>query len=238
MRDSYCSPWKEDRRESKSRMKGFLDGLPAVALKELESLMLTMAYAKDAILFMEGQPPQGIYILRAGQAKLSFTSREGKAFTLRFAKPGEALGLMAFLFGKPYEFTAEAFHSCHVEFVHAHDFLHFLAAHPEAYRSVARQMGSDYQAASETLRTIGLGSSVTTKLARLLLDWSIGAPETREGICVPWALTHEEVAECIGTTRESVTRAFTEFKHRRLVVLKGSTVTIPNRQALMHLVAA
>jgi CRP/FNR family cyclic AMP-dependent transcriptional regulator len=238
MRDSYCLPRKEDWCTNKLDTKRFLGGLSAVALKELKSVMHTSTYARGTILFMEGQPPHGIYVLRTGQAKLSFTSREGKTFTLRFAKPGEALGLMAFLFGKPYEFTAEAFHPCDVEFVHAHDFLRFLAAHPEAYRSVARQMGSDYHAASETLRTIGLGSPVTTKLARLLLDWSIGAPETREGICIPWALTHEDVAACIGTTRESVTRAFTEFRNRRLVALKGSTVTIPDRQALMHLVAA
>jgi CRP/FNR family cyclic AMP-dependent transcriptional regulator len=238
MRDSHCLPWQEDWRKRKSPINGFLGELSAVALKELKSLMLSSACAKGAILFMEGEPSQGIYILRAGQAKLSFTSRRGKTFTLRFAKPGEALGLTACLFGKPCEFTAEVFHPCHIEFVHAHDFLRFLTAHPEAYRSVARQISSDYQAASETLRTIGLGSHVTTKLAKLLLDWSIGAPETSDGICVPWVLTHEEVAACIGTTRESVTRAFTEFRNRRLVALKGSTVTIPNRQALMHLVAA
>jgi CRP/FNR family cyclic AMP-dependent transcriptional regulator len=238
MRDSYCLPWKENRRESKSRMKGFLGELSEVALKELKTLMLTSAYAKGTILFMEGQPPQGIYILQAGQAKLSFTSREGKTFTLRFAKPGEVLGLMATLLSEPYEFTAETFDPCQIEFIHAHDFMRFLAARPEAYRSAARQMGSDYQAASEALRNIGLGSSVTTKLARLLLDWSIGAPETREGICIPWSLTHEDVAACIGTTRESVTRAFAEFRNRRLIAFKGSTVTIPNRQALMHLVAA
>jgi CRP/FNR family cyclic AMP-dependent transcriptional regulator len=238
MRDSHCLPWQEDWRKRKSPINGFLGELSAVALKELKSLMLSSACAKGAILFMEGEPSQGIYILRAGQAKLSFTSRRGKTFTLRFAKPGEVLGLMATLRSEPYESTAKAFDPCRIEFIHAHHFMGFLAAHPEAYLSAAKQMGFDCQAASEALRNIGLRSTVTTKLARLLLDWSIGARETREGICIPWSLTHEDVAACIGTTRESVTRAFTEFRNRRLVVFKGSTVTIPNRQALMHLVAA
>jgi CRP-like cAMP-binding protein len=238
MRDFYCLPRKEDWRKDKSRAKGILGELSPVAFKELKSVMLISACARGTILFMEGQSPQGIYILRTGQAKLSFTSAEGKTFTLRFAKPGELLGLMATLLGKPYEVTAEAFHPCQVDFIHAREFLRFLAMHPEAYRSAAKQMGSDYQAASETLRTIGLCSAVTTRLARLLLDWSIGAPKTRKGICIPLALTHEEIAACIGTTRESVTRAFTEFRNRRLVEYKGSRVTIPDRQALMHLVAA
>ena len=238
MRDQYCIPRNEARRNSRFRMKGFLGELSGVALKEFRSMKFISTQAKGTILFMEGQPALGIHILRAGQAKLSITSSRGRSLTLRFTSPGDVLGLMATLCGKPYEVTAEAFHPCQTEFIRAHDLISFFSAHPEAYQSAVRQMSSDYLAAAETLRTICVSSQVTAKLARLLLDWSIGAAETKDGICVPWPLTQEEVAECIGTTRESVTRAFTKFRNRRLVAFKGSTVTIPDRQALMHLAAA
>ena len=238
MHNQYSSPRNEDPRNSKFKMKGFLGELSGVALKEFTSMKFISTQAKGTILFIEGQPALGLHILREGQAKLSITSSRGRSLTLRFTSPGEVLGLMATLCGKPYEVTAEVFHLCQTEFIRARDLIGFFSEHPEAYQSAVRQMSSDCLAAAETLRTICVSSQVTAKLARLLLNRSIGAAETKDGISVPWPLTHEEVAECIGTTRESVTRAFTKFRNRRLVAFNGSTVTIPDRQALMNLAAA
>jgi CRP/FNR family cyclic AMP-dependent transcriptional regulator len=238
MRNQYCLPRDEARCNSKFRTNGFLGELSGVALKEFTSMKFISTHAKGTILFIEGQPALGIHILQAGQAKLSITSSRGKSLALRFASPGEVLGLMATLCGKPYEVTAEVFRPCQTEFIRAHDLIGFFSEHPEAYQSAVRQMSSDCLAAAETLRTICVSSQVTAKLARLLLNRSIGAAETKDGISVPWPLTHEEVAECIGTTRESVTRAFTKFRNRRLVAFKGSTINIPDRQALMHLAVA
>jgi CRP/FNR family transcriptional regulator len=71
-----------------------------------------------------------------------------------------------------------------------------------------------------------------------LLDWSEGAEQTKLGTRITLPLTHEEIGEFIGSSRETVTRAFSEFKSRHLVALKGSTVTIPNREALENMVNA
>jgi len=65
-----------------------------------------------------------------------------------------------------------------------------------------------------------------------LLDWSAEAKETKQGAPIKLPLTHEEIAEFIGATRETVTRTFSEFKNRQLVTLQGSTLMISNRPAL------
>ena len=75
----------------------------------------------------------------------------------------------------------------------------------------------------EQLRTVGLAASAHEKLAKLLLDWTADGSGAKDGrVTVP--LTHEEIAECIGSSRETVTRTFSEFKSQRLVTLKGSTL--------------
>jgi CRP/FNR family transcriptional regulator len=107
-----------------------------------------------------------------------------------------------------------------------------VAKHPEASQNVVKQMSSQYRGACEQLHTIGLSASAQEKLARLLLTWSEGIQQTKEGTRIKLPLTHEEIAEFIGTTRETVTRTLSDFKERHLVSIQGSTLMIPNRAAL------
>jgi CRP/FNR family transcriptional regulator len=64
------------------------------------------------------------------------------------------------------------------------------------------------------------------------LDWSQNGQSTENGTRFRFCLTHEEIGECIGASRETVTRTLSTFKLRRLVAFNGSTLTIPNRRAL------
>jgi len=233
-------PYGFDINDNLSEMQElpFLSQLSPTALKDLDALKFTSAYPKDALLFMENQAPRGIYVLCEGQVKLTVSSNEGKTIILRIAKAGDVLGLMAALSGKSYEMTALALRPCKVAFVRREHFLRFLAQHPEAYQAVIAQLGSHYQIACEQIRTLGLSASVTEKIAKVLLDWSADAPESKGSVRTKLPLTHEELAEFVGTTRESVTRALGELKMKQLVILQGSTLTIPSRAALKSCVAA
>ena len=86
--------------------------------------------------------------------------------------------------------------------------------------------------ACEQLRTVGLASTAPEKLARLLLDWSENGQTTECGTRFRFSLTHEEIGEFIGASRETVTRTLSVFKSRRLVAFQGSMLTIPSRVAL------
>ena len=238
MRGPYGLELSESCSKCGLKGKGFFCQLSSAAVKDLDAVRFLSTYPKDAVLFMEKQASRGVFVLCEGEVKLSISSSEGKTLSLRIAKPGEVLGLMAVLSGTPYEVTAEALRPCQVAFVRRDNFIRFLAQHPEANQAIIGQLGSQYQTACEQIRTLGLSTSVTEKLAKLLLDWSAGAAETKAGARTKLPLTHEEIAEFIGTTRESVTRALSEFKNRQLVIIQGSTLTIPNRAALESCVTA
>lgn len=211
---------------------GFFCNLPASAIKDFDAIKMTATYPKGALLFVERQEARGVYVLCEGEVKLTISSSEGKTMIMRIARAGELLGLMAAMANQPYEVTAETMHPCLVSFVRRDDFLRFLGAHPEASQAVVKQMSSQYRGAYEQLRTVGLSASAQEKLARLLLTWSEGMHETKEGTRIKLPLTHEEIAEFIGTTRETVTRTLSDFKGRRLVTIQGSTLMIPSREAL------
>jgi len=88
--------------------------------------------------------------------------------------------------------------------------------------------------ACDQLRTVGLSASAPEKLARLLLEWSENGQTTERGTRCRMPLTHGEIGEFIGASRETVTRTLSVFKSRQLIAFKGSTLMIPSRAALAH----
>ncbi len=211
---------------------GFLCQLNPTAAKEFDAIKYSSTYPDAAMLFLENEPARGVFLLCSGQVKLSVSSSGGKTLILRIANPGDILGLTAAMSDSTYEATAETLHPCQVAFIRRDDFSRFIGRHPEAYQAVIRQLGSQYTVACEQLRTMGLASSAHEKLARLLLQWSSEGKDTAEGRQIKVSLTHEQIAECVGSTRETVTRTLSEFKHKHLVMLKGATMIIPSRAAL------
>lgn len=232
MRGPYGFDSNEKCENCKLRANGFFCQMDLAALKDFSAVRSTATYPGGAILFLEKQDPRGVFVLCAGQVKLSISSSAGKTLILRIAKAGEILGLMAVLSDSPYEVTAETLHPCQIAFIRRDDFLRLLAKHPEMNQAVVRQFTSLYSGACEQLRTVGLSASAPEKLARLLLDWSADGKQTTDGTQVRVPLTHEEIAEFVGTTRETVTRTLSDFKSKNLVTLQGSTLLISNRPAL------
>lgn len=238
MRTPHGLELRESCRSFKLDVGGLFGELSPAALEEFDTIKSFVTYPQGTVLFVEKQDPRGIYVLCEGQVKLSISSSEGKTMILRIANPGEILGLMSAMSEAPYEVTAETLHPCQAAFVRRDDFLRFIARHTEAYRSVTRQLASQYQSACEHLRTVALAASAPEKLAKLLLHWADGARHTEKGTCIKIPLTHQEIAEFIGTTRETVSRTLSDFKFRGLITQQGSTWMIPDRTALEHSVDA
>jgi CRP/FNR family transcriptional regulator len=236
MQGPYGFEMNESCRNCTIRNLGFFCELAEPALNNLERIGSSSAYPEGAILFIEKQNPRGVYLLCQGEVKLSVSSREGKIVIVRIASAGEILGLQAVLSGTPYEVTAETLHACRLVFVYRDEFLRFIANYPETNQNTIKQLTAQYQSTCEQLRTVGLGSSPHEKLAKLLLDWPVHDQPAKDGSRIKMSLTHEELAECIGVTRETVSRTLSEFRNRHLVSIQGSTFVIPNRAALQKCV--
>jgi CRP/FNR family transcriptional regulator len=213
--------------------------LPASALHSFEAIKYATAYPKGAVLFVEGQAPRGIFVLCKGRVKLSICSTDGKTLILKIAEPGEVLGLSATVSGKTYELTAETIDPCQVNFVKREDFLRFLKEHSDACFRVAEQLSDKYNTACREIRSLGLSHSAAEKLAKLLLEWSSKSGESnKQEPRVRLSLTHEEIAQMIGTSRETVTRLFAELKKRQIVMARGATLVIRNKAALRALASS
>ncbi len=231
------SPYRFDLLENclscKLRANRIFCNLSTHSLQAFERIRYESSYPEGAVLFMEGQAPRGIFVLCHGQVKLSLNAKDGRTFILQIAEPGMVLGLSATVSGKPYELTAETMRACQVGFVTREDFFRFLKENAEACFKTAEQLSINYNSACHEFRLLGLAHSHCEKLAKLLLDWSCAKCEsgnTETYVRLP--LSHEEIGQKIGSSRETVTRILANLRKRLIVRGSGSTLLIRNKHAL------
>jgi len=210
--------------------------LSAPAVQRLNEIKATAIYPKGTMLFLEGQQARGVFVLCAGKAKLSTSSREGKTIITKISESGDVLGLNAVVSNRPYEVTAEMMEPGQANFIPRDSLLLFLKDFPEVAMRAAEQLSRNYYTAYEEIRTLGLTTSPAEKFAKLLLSWSVKPVQGDGSTQIKLTLTHEEIAETIGTTRETVSRLFSEFKKKQLLQLKGSTLVIRSRPSLERIV--
>jgi len=237
MRSPYGMELIEDCLSCKLCSEGFFCHLPKPVMEAFQPLKFTVAYPAGATLFVEGQVCRGIYILCKGRVKLSATSREGHTLIFKIAQPGEVLGLNATVAKIPHETTAETGQPCQLNFVKRDDFLKFLTEHGDACMHAAIHLSRECQQAYQQLRSFVV-TSAPERIARLMLDWSHddSVMATAHGIKV--ALTHDEIGQIIGMSRETVTRTLGNFRKQRIANIHGSTLRILNMSAIQKLAGA
>jgi len=236
VRSPYGMELVEDCLSCKLCSEGFFCHLPKSVMEAFQSLKFTLAYPAGATLFVEGQTCRGIYVLCKGRVKLSASSNEGHTLIFKIAQPGEVLGLNAAVSGIRHETTAETGQLCQLNFVKRDDFLKFLMEHPDACLHAAIHLSHECQQAYQYLRSFVM-TSTPGRIARLMLDWSHDAPRmATHGIKV--ALTHEEIGQIIGMSRETVTRTLADFRKQHIAEIHGSTLRIQNMSAIQKLAGA
>jgi CRP/FNR family cyclic AMP-dependent transcriptional regulator len=214
----------------------FCNMAPA-AVEALDASKYSSVYPKGSLLFVEGEQPRGVFMLCHGRAKLTTTSTEGRTLIVKIAQAGELLGASATLLGKPYEVSAETMEPSQVSFIRRDDFMRLLTSFPEACLHTAQQLSEKYESAQREIRTLGLAQSTSEKLAKLILGWISGGEVTEQGTRLQVLLTHEEIAQMIGTTRETVTRLLSDFKRRKLISVKGSNMFVLAQQQMQDMVS-
>lgn len=130
--------------------------MTADCLRAFDEIKSQGKYPRNTILFAEGRPVRGIYLLCDGRAKLSICAEGGRRLTLRIAGPGEVLGLGAVLSNTRYEITAELLDSSQVVFVRRKALMTFLRERPEICMQVVRMLSQDLHGAYERVRSIGM----------------------------------------------------------------------------------
>ena len=220
------------------RSRNFFCSLSQESIAAFNKIKHAALFPEHAVVLVEGQNPWGMFVLCQGRAKLCTTSRDGKTLIVRIAEAGEVLGLHAVITGRPYELTVETMQPCQLVFVGRDDLLRFLREHGDASAHATQHLAQDCADAYGVVRSIGLSHSVSERFARFLLETAADGEAKNGAVHARLAMTHEEMSQLVGTSRETITRLLSEFRRNELAELRGSTLIIRNRGAMKKMVGA
>lgn len=223
--------------DCKWRTDAFFCQFDPEVLKAFDNISFANIYPADTVLFQENEPPRGLFVLCTGQVKLSISSGSGKTLITRMVPAGEVIGLSSVLSGRPYRSTAETTAPSQLKFVKREDFLRFSEEHRDVSFNVARQLIEECESDANQIRNLGLANSAAERLANLLLAWceESGYP-SQSGMRFPVLMTHEEISQLIGTSRETVTRLLKNFREKKILTVRRTSMTLHKRDELEDLI--
>lgn len=207
-------------RSCKLRTQNSFCNLPREALVELDRIKQVRTFAPGDRLFDEGKPVDELMIVCEGAAALTFSSSNGHLVMLGLSERSEVLGLSSAISGHPHEVSAEALENTRVAAIVRTDFLRLLELFPTASINAGAELSRKVNRAYDKIRLIGSGLSVRQRLAAWLLH--MGGNYSDRGDLVITALTHERIAQLLGVSRESITRALSNLRRRGAVEVRGT----------------
>jgi CRP/FNR family transcriptional regulator, cyclic AMP receptor protein len=223
------SAWKIEVDESSN---GQVDEIRAdlqLLLREIRGAnihSLNSLHGRGAILFAESEPARGVYILRTGRATVSISSSEGRIVMLRLAQPGDVLGLNTVLRNSSYDTTVKALEPCRTDFISRAQLKELIETSLAATQAISRLLSHELAELTERTRLLLLSQTANARLAKLMLEWS------RKSERIDRVFTHEEIAEMICSSRETVTRLLAGMNRRKVIQITSDSFLVRDGAAL------
>ncbi len=188
-------------------------------------------FQKRHTIFLEGEKGTYVVLIVSGIVKISRASSDGRVKTLALLRARDFFGEMAlFLPGRERTATAEAMTDCRVITINQDDFERLLKEFPEISLRIIQTLAQRLQAADRQIKTLALGNS-HSKLADLLLWLKDDFSQPASGPPVV-PLTHQELGDLAGLSRETTTRMLNAFEKAGVVKLKSRQVILSDLKAL------
>jgi len=182
---------------------------------------LNSIHGRGAVLFAEGEPVRGAYIMRSGRASVSISSSEGRVVILRMARPGDVLGLNSVIHNGSYDTTVKAVEPCRTDFIPRAELIELMEQSEAGARAILKILSRDLTELTDRAKLVLLPQTVSGRLARLLLEGTLDK-----------VLTHEQIAQMICTSRETVTRLLATLGKQQVIRVTSGSIFILDRLAL------
>jgi CRP/FNR family transcriptional regulator len=199
---------------------------------------LNSLHGRGRILFAEGEPVRGVYILRTGRATVSITSREGRVVMLRLAQAGDVLGLNSTLRNGSYDTTVKTVEPCRTDFISRVELIELMQSQAGA-QAVANALSRELSELTARAKLLLLPQTVSGRLAKLLLEWSNeNGYDTSRAVRLHRVFTHEEMAQMICSSRETVSRLLASLSKQQVIRVTTDSIVISDRGALENIAQA
>ena len=197
---------------------------------------LNTLHGRGRVLFAEGEPARGIYVLRSGRATVSISSSEGRVVMLRMVAVGDVLGLNSALRDGVYDTTVKTLEPCRTDFIARAELIEFMQRSQTGAQAILNTLSRELTELTDRAKLLLLPLTVRARLAKLLLELSKGISSgASRTMRVDRVLTHEEIAQMICSSRETVTRLLANLSKQQVIRVTPDSILICDRNALENI---
>jgi CRP/FNR family transcriptional regulator, cyclic AMP receptor protein len=202
-------------------------GLPAEELERFAELTRERSYPKGSVILFQDDPGDSLFVLRDGRVKVVLIGEDGREVILGVLEPGAHFGELALIDDQPRSAHVIAMEDAQLLVLRREDFKRRVEANPTVAWALLTELSRRLRRADVKIGGLVL-LDVPGRIARLLLDLS--GESGSEQIEKP--LTHQTIAQMIGASRETVSRAMKEFQDAGLIRVERRKISIGDREAL------
>lgn len=224
---------------SNAEKKEFLRRTPIFAalsdseLGELAALAVERRLRRNTVVFHENDPASAFYMVKSGKVKIYKVSRDGREQVLAILGDGQIFGDVPTFDGGPYPATAATMEDSQIYLIQRDDLLEVVRRHPEIAIQIIAVLGQRLRQALELVRDLSF-KQVPHRLAGLLLKLAEQYGEEKDGgVLINISLSRQELADIVGTSRETVTRELKKMERSGLVGIERRQITILDREELV-----
>jgi len=217
------------------RQSEIFESFNPVELGRLLGILEELEIPKHHMLFSPGVPSEAIYFIEQGRVRLTRLSTEGKTVILALLGPGDLIGEAAWEAGE-HDSYAETLEDSRVYQISRESFQAFIRQNPEFGIRLIQIIGTRLKQAQARIEDL-VFRQVPSRVARLLLTLAESHGKvTPKGIRVEFPLTHQEIADLVGSSRVTVTQILNRFRSSNWIDIESKRVTIHDLNALEDIV--
>ncbi len=211
----------------------FWGSLTPAVRADLDQLGTRARFRKQEMLFRAGSDGRDVYVLMSGRVKVYALSPTGRAVTLWFCLPGEVFGLAEMARGSPRMVFAEACTDAEVLILPCDRLRARLVSDAATAMQVVDMLSCRLRQLSDAMLNL-IADDVNTRVVKLLLRLHARYGRALEtgGFLLDLPLTHQDMADMIGTTRQSVSSAVTHLRQRGLLTTSGHRFCLTDPERL------
>ena len=202
-------------------------GLDRTELQRFAELTREKFYPKGSVILFENDPGDSLFVVRQGRVKVVLIGEDGREVILGVLGVSEQFGELALIDDRPRSAHVIAMEDSHLLVLRREDFRRRVESSPAVAWSLLTELSRRLRRADEKIGGLVL-LDVPGRIARLLLDLS----EESGSNTIEKALTHQTIAQMIGASRETVSRAMKEFQDANWVTVERRRITLADRAAL------
>jgi CRP/FNR family transcriptional regulator, cyclic AMP receptor protein len=206
-------------------------GLSETELQFLTQRAVPRTYAKGEILFTEGDPCAGLFVIESGQVRIFKSSPGGREQILAVEGPGSSIAELPLFDGGNYPASTAAVNEATIFFISKQDFHSLCLVHPQVPLKVLKVVGARLRRLVGIIEELSF-TTVRSRLISVLVRRGKTGRKTREGVQIELPPSNQELASEIGTVRELVSRNLSRLQAEGLISMEGKTVTIPDLKRL------